>query len=385
MFALLIDDPDTRVREYLAESDRVPADLRARLAHDPDPRVRATLAQWWTEAPETVRRALLTDPADEVRAAACATYYRKLPHPVPPADLIAGLLADPVTRAGAVAHAVLTAETARRLSEDPDDDVRLQAAGHPQLPPDLRDRLGEDARARVRVAVFARPDTPEPARARIYAEVLQPRAPLTDLLGADLDDETIIREVEDSIAVTELRYLRLPWVTADPLPYVSSPYICFRSSAARADSLPTSVVARLLNDDESIVRTATARHAPHLVDHATAERIDRDFRADKKTDWRPADDFTFPPQMLRRFAGDPDPRMRCLAPRDPGLPSHLAEQLAADPESSVRHAVAGHPGLPTPALVTLLGDESEHVARAAAGSPSLPRAHMDRLLTLAGI
>jgi hypothetical protein len=382
MFARLIDDPEPRVRESLAENDHVPADLRARLVHDPDPQVRATLAEWWTTAPATVRRTLLTDTADQVRAAACATYYRRLPHPVPPADLIAALLDDPMTRAGAVAHSILTARTARWLSEDPDDEVRLQAARHPQLPPDLRDRLSEDASARVRVAVFARPDTPEPIRARTYAEILQPHAPLTDLLGSDLDDEMFLRKVEDSIAVTELRNLHLPWVTADPLPYVSSPYICFRSSAARAASLPIPVVVRLLNDDESIVRTTAARHAPNLVDLATAERIDRDFRPDKKTNWRPADDFTFPPQTLRRFANDPDPRMRCLAPRDPNLPSKLAEQLATDPENSVRCAVASHPRLPTPALIALLADQSEHVARAAAGSPSLPRAHMDRLLAL---
>jgi hypothetical protein len=385
MFAQLIDDPDTRVREYLAVSDHVPANLRARLAHDPAPQVRATLAQWWTLAPETVRRMLLTDPADQVRAAACATYYRRLPHPIPPADLIAGLIDDPVTRAGAVAHLTLTGEIARRLSEDPDDEVRRQVAQHPQLPPDVRERLGDDASARVRVAIFGRPDTPEPTRARIYAEILQPTAPLTDLLGCDLDDEVFLRKVEDSIATTELRNLDLPWVSVDPLPHVSSPYTCFRSSAAHASSLPAPVVIRLLNDDESIVRTTMARHAAHLVDHATAERIDRDFRPDKKTNWRPADDFTFPPQTLRRFANDPDPRMRSLAPRDPDLPSNLAEQLATDPENSVRHSIARHPRLPTPALITLLADPSEHVARAAATSPSLPQAHMDRLLTLAGV
>jgi hypothetical protein len=385
MFARLIDDRDKRVRQQLTESDHVPADLRARLARDPDPEVRASLAQWWPQAPEKVRRILLTDPVDHVRGAACFTYYRRLPHPVPPADLIPGLLDDPVTRAGVVTHLLLTAETALRLSDDPDDEVRRQVAQHRQLPPDLRDRLGEDASAPVRVAIFARPDTPEPLRRKIYSEIQQATVPLTDLLDCDLDDAAFLRMVEDSIAVTELRNLNLTWVTADPLPYVSSPYICFRSSAACSRSLPAEAVTRLLNDDESIVRTTMARHAPHLVDQVTAERIDRDFRPDKKTNWRPADDFTFPPQTLHRFATDPDPRMRCLAPRDPDLPPGLAERLAADPESSVRHTVAGHPHLPTPALITLLADRSEWVARAAAGSPSLPVADMERLLTLAGV
>ncbi|KJY18261.1 hypothetical protein VR44_39615, partial [Streptomyces katrae] len=107
LFELLLDDSDPQVREHLAASDHMPADLRTRLAADPDPRVRATLAQWWTTAPEPVRRLLLTDPDDSVRAGACATYFRRLPHPVPPADLVADLLADPVTRAGAVRHCSL--------------------------------------------------------------------------------------------------------------------------------------------------------------------------------------------------------------------------------------------------------------------------------------
>ncbi|MGJ3227072.1 hypothetical protein ACQEUV_17165 [Micromonospora aurantiaca (nom. illeg.)] len=383
MFARLIDDPVKQVRQQLTESDHVPADLRARLARDPDPEVRASLAQWWPQAPEKVRRTLLTDPVDQVRAAACAMYYRRLPHPVPPADLIPGLLDGPVTRAGVVRHLHLTIETALRLSDDPDDEVRRQVAQHPQLSPDLRDRLGEDASVSVRVAIFARLDTPEPLRHRIYSEIQQATVPLTDLLGSDLDEAAFLRQVEDSIAVTELRNLNLTWVTADPLPYVSSPYVCFRSSAARSRSLPAEAVTRLLNDDESIVRTTMVRHASHLLDPATAERIDRDYRPDKKTKWRPADDFTFPPQTLRRFATDPDPRMRCLALRDPDLPPELAEQLAGDPESSVRRAVAAHPRLPTPSLITLLADQSEWVARAAASSPSLPVTDMKRLLTLA--
>nr|WP_236646755.1 hypothetical protein [Micromonospora acroterricola] len=47
LYERLIGDPDTRVRDYLAEHDDVPTNLLARLARlarDPDPKVRATLA-----------------------------------------------------------------------------------------------------------------------------------------------------------------------------------------------------------------------------------------------------------------------------------------------------------------------------------------------------
>jgi hypothetical protein len=83
VFELLSGDADAKVRQPLAKIGHVPADLRAGLAADPDPEVRATLARWWVDAPEDVRRRLLTDADDRVRAAACATYYARLPHPVP--------------------------------------------------------------------------------------------------------------------------------------------------------------------------------------------------------------------------------------------------------------------------------------------------------------
>ncbi|MEV4847465.1 hypothetical protein AB0K20_30160 [Micromonospora matsumotoense] len=385
VYERLIDDPHTQVRTYLAERDDMPADLLARLAVDPDPQVRTTLARWWTQAPETTRRLLLTDPVDEVRAAACATYYARSPHPVPPPDLVTGLLADPVTRAGAVRHAILTPQLAARLAGDPHHQVRRQLAEHPQLPPPVRDLLTDDPSANVRVGIFGRRDTPEPARHRIYEDIQQGERTLTGLLDDDLDDNALLQQVEDDMTLAELRHLQLDWVTADPLPHLSSPYICFRRSAARSRTLPADAVIRLLNDDDSGVRTTMATHATHLVDPVTAERIDRDFRPDKKTTWRPADVLTLPPQTLRRLATDPNPRMRCLAPRDVDLPVELAERLATDPESRVRRAVAGHPKLPVHTRRALLADPDAWVAHATAAAPTLPVAEMDRLLTLADV
>ncbi|WP_406387661.1 hypothetical protein [Streptomyces sp. NBC_00887] len=45
MLEQLIDDPESQVREYLAQGRHTPPDLRARLAVDSDPRVRAALAK----------------------------------------------------------------------------------------------------------------------------------------------------------------------------------------------------------------------------------------------------------------------------------------------------------------------------------------------------
>ncbi|WP_330275702.1 hypothetical protein OG205_08560 [Lentzea sp. NBC_00516] len=381
VFELLLAAPEPTTRAYLAENAAVPVDLRARLATDPSDEVRVALARYWPAAPEHVRRTLLTDLEDEVREAACSAHDPRLPHPVPPPDLIPALLADPVTRAGVIRHLTLDEQTARRLSQDPDADVRVEVAKHPRLPSALHDALSTDPNAWVRLAVFGREDTPGPLRSAIHAQLLAgPHS-----LGFAGEDGA---RIERMLVLGELRMLRLPWVCADPLPHVDSPYPCFRVSAASSGQpLPPEVVARLLADDEYDVRSTMARRAPHLVDVATAERIDREFSPStaKYTPWRPADELTFPAEVLRRFATDPDPRMRCLAPRDPDLPAAIAARLAADPDAEVRHAVAGHRTLPVESLIALLDDTDERTVHAAAASPRLPEARMERLLALAGL
>ncbi|MGW2048281.1 hypothetical protein ACWCPF_24315 [Streptomyces sp. NPDC001858] len=386
MLEQLIDDPDPKVRECLAKGRHTPPDLGARLAADSDPAIRAALAQHWTQAPEAVRRTLLTDPEAKVRAAACSTYFPHGPHPIPPSDLLPELLADPVTRAGAVIHAVLDADTLQQLAGDPDSEVRAELARHPDLPPSIREVLAVDPALNVRVKVFARPDTPERTRARIHTSVHELARSIADP-SDDADDEAILQWYLDCGAVTELRILRLQWVTADPLPYIDSPYVSFRVSAAASKALPADAVARLLDDEEEIVRLTMARTAPHRVDPATAEKIERRYRRrDKFTFWWDnAEALTFPSETLRRFATDPVPRLRSFAPRDPDLPSELAEKLASDPEERVRRAVAPHRNLPLPSLFRLLADTSERVAEAAGASPFLPVERMEWLLTRAGL
>ncbi|MEU9736021.1 hypothetical protein [Streptomyces sp. NPDC048002] len=382
----LVDDPDPQVRKSLARNGHTPSELRARLAQDPVPEIRATLARQWSRAPEPVRRLLLTDPEAEVRGAACSTWFAQLPYPVPPLDLVPALLADPVTRAGAVVHAAPDADTFRRLADDPDSEVRAELARHPHLPLPLREVLAGDPALNVRVKVFARPDTPQDVRHEIHTSVHELSRSLPDP-SPDADDATVIQWYQNLAARDELRILRLPWVTADPLPHVDSPYVCFRVSAAAAEALPADTVARLLDDDEEIVRLTAAHTAPHLVDPVTAENIERRYRRrDKFTFWwDTAQVLTFPAPVLRRFATDAEPRLRSFSPRDPDLPAELAERLAADPESRVRRAVAAHPNLPLPSLYRLLADPSEQVAEAAAASPFLPVRHMEWLLDLAGL
>ncbi|MGW4809591.1 hypothetical protein [Kitasatospora sp. NPDC004272] len=382
LFERFATDPAPEVRKQLAQSDRTPADLRARLAHDPDPEVRAALAQWWSAAPEPVRRTLLTDPEGSVRAAACGTYFRRLPYPVPPADLVPALLADPLTRAGAAAHCDPATTDLERLAADPDPDVRRALAAHPGLPAHLRARLAADPRARIRLAVLARPDTPAAERAALHDSITGPFEPP----GEDVDEETAVELEVDHFAVgIDLWMLDLPWVTADPLPHLDSPHPVFRRAAAASPDLPAEARARLLADPDNEVALAAARSSPDPIDPATAERLDRGHRPVKRMRWRPADMFPLPVEILRRLADDPAPRMRLLALRDPELPAHLLERLAAAPEDHVRAAAASHPAHALATLRALLDDPSRSVQRAAAANPALPVEEMRARLDAAGL
>lgn len=352
----LIDDPSREVRETLARADDIPADLRARLAADPDPQIRVMLAQWWALAPANVRDVLLSDPDQKVRSAAFSAYFCKL-------DLDDALI--------------------DLLARDPDSGVRARLAERPDLSGEMIEILTRDPSPVVRLAVFARADTPDEVRAEIHADITQNAPTLDDLIAAD-DEYGLVFEYLH--AESTLSMLRPSWVTADAERYVDSPYPCFRAAAARSALLPDDAVRALLDDEDEQVRTTMAQTAPHLVDAARAERIERLHLWDDATRW-----WDFKPrlrhasQTLRRFAVDPEPRLRALACDDPDLPAELAVALAADPEPSVRAAVAGHRSLPTADLVALLGDASERVVQAAAASPHLPVAEMDRLLVAAGL
>lgn len=373
VLATLGSDADADVRKFLAQCAEVPSGVRFRLADDPDPRVRQELATSWVTAPEDVRRRLLTDPEPTVRKAACSTYSLRLAHPAPPADLHEALLADPATRTGVVAYLdPLTPEMAAALAADPDMEVREAVAAHPQLPPELRDALARRRGGQEPVLcaeILVREDTPDALRAEIHAYLTAG--------AARLESE---EDVFCQVALLDLQFRTVEWVRADPLPHVDSPYPCFRHSAAAGGPLPAEAVARLLDDEDQYVRLVTVRHHGADLDPSAVERVERAHKDTRKPADRPSDRYTYPPAYLRRFATDPDPRIRELAPRDQDLPAALAEELATDPEARVLRAVADHPRVPVPALLALLSDDDPQTAEAAGRNRSLPVSEMERII-----
>lgn len=168
LLARLAADPDPSVRSFLAMNEHLPTELLACLASDSETSVRSSVVQRWRDAPDDVRRMLLTDADAGIRSSSVQAF-------APPADLLPGLLADPATRAAAVAYAVPTPE----LAADPDSGVRIAVAVHPDLPPGLRDLLAEDRDTFVRNSIAARADTPPALRERLVA-AMEPSGPLTE-------------------------------------------------------------------------------------------------------------------------------------------------------------------------------------------------------------
>ncbi|MEU6210893.1 hypothetical protein ABZ891_13405 [Streptomyces sp. NPDC047023] len=158
LLARLAADQDPSVRAFLAMNEQLPPELLAVLAVDPEASVRSSVVDHWRHAPESVRRAWLTDPDPGIRRAAASVCS-------PPADLLPALLADPQTRAIAVRYA----GPSRELAADPDSGVRRAVAAHPYLSAELRDLLAGDQDAFVRNEIAARPDTPQALRDSIVA------------------------------------------------------------------------------------------------------------------------------------------------------------------------------------------------------------------------
>ncbi|MFJ3926361.1 hypothetical protein [Streptomyces sp. NPDC090022] len=158
LWARLATDQDPTVRAFLAMNEHLSHELLAVLAADPEPYVRSSVVQYGRQAPEPVRRALLTDPDPDVRRTAATVY-------APPPDLLPALLADPETRSLAVRHA----DPSPELAADPDSGVRRAVADHPNLPAELRNRLARDPDIHVRNTIAARPDTPAPLRESLIA------------------------------------------------------------------------------------------------------------------------------------------------------------------------------------------------------------------------
>jgi Leucine rich repeat variant len=336
------------------------------LAVDPDPAVRAAVADAWWDRPADVHVALLTDTEPAVRAAAA-----RRGHPPVPAELHAACLADPATRAHVAHYAQLTPELGMSLATDPDDQVRQAAARNPALPAEAVARLVTDPDPSVQATIALHRLVDDQTRDQVYAQ---------------LAEEAQAGSIEARVAL-EWNFLEPDWVCEEPLParlaYLDSPHVAFRRALARSRNLPPEVWQRLDDDPDWRVR----RHAAMRPDvpATVLERLVREHGDDGP--FRPGvvEHPHFPREVLPSFADAADPRVRRLTLHDASLPRPLLARLASDTEVHVRRAAAAHPRLDVELFTVLLADEDAEVVANAAANESLPVGWMYQILDEAGL
>ncbi|WP_405015812.1 HEAT repeat domain-containing protein [Kitasatospora sp. NBC_00070] len=145
---LLVGSPRVQHRLDVAENAAADVGVLARLAQDPEPRVRfvyaVTLVEDKRRVPAGVLEILAQDPEPKIRRIVSDRGRQPVAVPEPPL--------------------VLTAE--QRVAH-PDPAVRREAAADPEVPTALALRLAEDPENDVRLAVLMREDLSEGQRTRI--------------------------------------------------------------------------------------------------------------------------------------------------------------------------------------------------------------------------
>ncbi|GAA0617641.1 hypothetical protein [Streptomyces crystallinus] len=336
------------------------------LAADPDPKLRAMVADSWRDRPMAVQVALLNDADPGVRAAATNTE-----HPGVPVEYYDQCLSDPAVRAN-VAHRIpLTFEQFERLLATGDATVLHAVAGNRHLTAAMVARLETSADPYVRVAVaYSRHVTPH-TRDRLLAQVAA-----EDAAGSS-----------DAYVALHWSGREPSWLRAAPLAerltYLDCPHVAFRNVLATSRDLPDEAWRRLDDDPDVSVRRTAARRPG-----TPPEVLLRLLRSHGETfHVRPllVDHPNFPRQALRGFAEAADPRIRALALEDADLPASVLGRLAACEDPYVRGIVARHPNTTVDLLERLLADPDPKVADSAAANGALPRSRMEHILTEAGL
>ncbi|GAB7037698.1 hypothetical protein JCM9533A_15470 [Catenuloplanes niger JCM 9533] len=357
-----------RVRQAVGNRVGLDAEIRDRLARDPDWRVRLAVLCRREQHPALSAEALtrllpvlLDDlPADrfitdgELFEELFTADWSRVPvtarHP------------DPRIRRFAAPYA--WRDDLRFLSSDPDPGVAAAAtasiAEHERVmePADLPDHhchafwdvlhrpLSPALAARV-----AAGDDVEAVRTIAANPTVTPG--IVDALSRHADPE-----VRSGVAArADLTAAQVTAVVADPSPAVRA------VAATRADLTPEQIAALAADPDEA-VRDAVAGHAYLSGEErailAGAAELSR--------------------ERALRWAGAPNPRLRCRAAQHPGLPSGTVAVLTADPDATVRRALAlHHPEAPGALLLRCYVEDSRHSGLLA--RPRFPRSGLSRFAT----
>jgi hypothetical protein len=307
-----------------------------------------------------------------------------------PDELVIGLFDAPGTSWHKLSF--LSSPNARAAVVDaavghPDRKIRLVAAESGNLSADQWDRLiatftdtptlgllaelREDfslAQSSPHIGVgIARPPSPDAVPPRTPADIAEWAAAVAD--------------IDSSAHVNALWWVAALFPDPDAMRQLAaSPKLLVRRSVARARHLPPDVLDRLAHDEDRVVQLFLTESC----DDAPAELLLRVWGwwpGSFSFPGRPRNHPNFPKTGLLQHAEDPDPRMRLCALADEASTPDLVDRFADDPDPGVRHEAAIDPRISRAALIRLLIDERH--AQAAATNAGIPVPVMHHMVELA--
>jgi hypothetical protein len=349
--AILVN-PHRDLRRHFAENPRVPAEQRARLVDDPDPRVRGALAHGpdWRPRnapplPEDIQRRLLTDPSSNVRALA---RWSPLLAPHLWEEFVAPTEPGPEIFDEAAVEQALASD---------DERERESLAWKVSVTKDRIKALATDPAHRVRLAYASRHDLSETERAQIdYTVGPTDRVEIAAWLKESEDPDIIMAGAR-------------------------SANLLLRRTVTYNRRLPPEGVELLSRDTDYIVRLLLCENHSGIDPEIVLQTY---IACEFVTAGDLLEHRDFPQRGLaQRFADDPNPRCRHLVTLDRDAAPDILLRLLDDPDDWVRSCVIRHPNLPADVLLACHADPVNRVA--ALGNPGLPAVLLHEALDEAGV